>query len=201
MIGHRGHLCEGAGGGGAQRKSPVQLVKERLEPSVPASTIVNDGSIFVVLGAWCAPPPPPPPLTPRTPHILRCAWRRCLSCPALAAETAAEEPLFSSTRSWSAACCGSAVPSAPAGCGPAVPQQAPRVGGGGGARCWATEPSAAVVTRATEQQAAGKRAVVATGPLKPDSSCRIHLYITLEKCRVTDHHFDQCKVAQWHFEE
>lgn len=31
----------------------MQRVREALEPSVPGTTIVNDGSIFLVLAVWC----------------------------------------------------------------------------------------------------------------------------------------------------
>jgi hypothetical protein len=38
-----------------QRLNLLQKLKQRLEPSVPFPTLVNDGSIFVILGLWCAP--------------------------------------------------------------------------------------------------------------------------------------------------
>ena len=38
----------------AQRKGIIGRIQEQLEPSVPGTTIVNDGSIFAVLGLWCA---------------------------------------------------------------------------------------------------------------------------------------------------
>ena len=38
----------------AQRKGILGRIQEQLEPSVPGTTIVNDGSIFAVLGLWCA---------------------------------------------------------------------------------------------------------------------------------------------------
>ena len=41
------HMC-------AQRKGIIGRIQEQLEPSVPGTTIVNDGSIFAVLGLWCA---------------------------------------------------------------------------------------------------------------------------------------------------
>ena len=36
-----------------QPRGVVGRVKEMLEPSVPSTTIVNDGSIFVMMGFWC----------------------------------------------------------------------------------------------------------------------------------------------------
>ena len=39
----------------AQRKGFVEAFREKLEPSVPGTTIVNDGSIFLLLGIWSAP--------------------------------------------------------------------------------------------------------------------------------------------------
>jgi hypothetical protein len=37
-----------------QRLGIIGQIKERLEPSVPSTTIVNDGSIFVMMGCWYA---------------------------------------------------------------------------------------------------------------------------------------------------
>ena len=37
----------------AQPRGVVGRIKEMLEPSVPSTTIVNDGSIFVMMGVWC----------------------------------------------------------------------------------------------------------------------------------------------------
>ena len=35
-----------------QRVGILAQIKERLEPSVPGTTIVNDGSIFIMMGFW-----------------------------------------------------------------------------------------------------------------------------------------------------
>ena len=37
---------------GVQRVGILAQIKERLEPSVPGTTIVNDGSIFIMMGFW-----------------------------------------------------------------------------------------------------------------------------------------------------
>ena len=36
----------------AQPRGIIGRVKEMLEPSVPSTTIVNDGSLFVAMGFW-----------------------------------------------------------------------------------------------------------------------------------------------------
>ncbi len=36
----------------AQPTGIIGNIKERLEPSVPLPTIVNDGSIFIMMGLW-----------------------------------------------------------------------------------------------------------------------------------------------------
>ena len=35
-----------------QRVGILAQIKDRLEPSVPSTTIVNDGSIFLMMGSW-----------------------------------------------------------------------------------------------------------------------------------------------------
>lgn len=36
----------------AQQVGILAQINERLEPSVPGTTIVNDGSIFIMMGFW-----------------------------------------------------------------------------------------------------------------------------------------------------
>jgi ATP-dependent HslUV protease ATP-binding subunit HslU len=38
--------------GGVQPRGFIGNIVERLEPSVPSTTVVNDGSIFAALGLW-----------------------------------------------------------------------------------------------------------------------------------------------------
>ncbi|CAK0785544.1 hypothetical protein CVIRNUC_008754 [Coccomyxa viridis] len=40
--------------GDAPRVGILAQIKDRLEPSVPSTTIVNDGSIFLMMGSWAA---------------------------------------------------------------------------------------------------------------------------------------------------
>ena len=38
-----------------QRHTFLEKVKDRFEPSVPTTTLVNEGSIFLILALWCVP--------------------------------------------------------------------------------------------------------------------------------------------------
>ncbi len=51
-----------------QKQTLWEKVKDRFEPSVPTTTLVNEGSIFLILALWCA--------HACTPH----AHQRCLLC-------------------------------------------------------------------------------------------------------------------------
>ena len=37
-----------------QKQTFLERVKDRFEPSVPTTTLVNEGSIFLILALWCA---------------------------------------------------------------------------------------------------------------------------------------------------
>ena len=37
-----------------QRLTLAEQLRSRLEPSVPGTTLINDGSIYLAMGAWCA---------------------------------------------------------------------------------------------------------------------------------------------------
>ncbi|KAK9817257.1 hypothetical protein WJX72_011944 [[Myrmecia] bisecta] len=62
--------------GDALRPSLIQRIKDRMEPSVPKTTLVNDGSIFVALGIWAAwQSASADPTLPLGAAICFCAWR------------------------------------------------------------------------------------------------------------------------------
>ena len=59
-----------------QRVGPGEWVRSRLEPSVPSTTLVNDGSIFAALGVWAAVQiQAADPTLPLGAALAFCAWR------------------------------------------------------------------------------------------------------------------------------
>lgn len=62
--------------GDAPRISPWQKIRSIFEPSVPATTLVNDGSIFVALGLWAAwQAASSDPTLPIGAALCFCAWK------------------------------------------------------------------------------------------------------------------------------
>jgi ATP-dependent HslUV protease ATP-binding subunit HslU len=62
--------------GDEERISLWQQVRRRFEPSVPLTTLVNDGSVFAALGAWAAwQASSSDPTLPLGAAICFCAWK------------------------------------------------------------------------------------------------------------------------------